>query len=153
MNQNLVASCEQVVAPLLDGLDKDQPIIATHSLVGLTAVAAGFKNVVNLVIDNHPQWFLVVPGAHNLVQGPKSYARLLRLGVPESDVSIAGELMTCRLHDFVSVPESDAGDEGKPSRIDSERGSDFAMVLLRVSTGSIAKSCMIPERNLLQFGT
>jgi hypothetical protein len=122
LNQNLVAPCEQVVAPLLDGLDKDQPIIATHSLVGLTAVAAGFKNVVNLVIDNHPQWFLVVPGAHNLVQGPKSYARLLRLGVPESDVSIAGELITFRLHEFVAVPESNVRDPGKLPSIDSDPG-------------------------------
>jgi hypothetical protein len=31
-------------------------------------IHTGFKNVINLVIDNYPQWFVVVPGAVNLVQ-------------------------------------------------------------------------------------
>ena len=38
--------------------------------------------MVNLVIDNHAQYFIVVPGAINLVQGPTNYHRLLRMGVP-----------------------------------------------------------------------
>jgi hypothetical protein len=61
---------------------KDTPIITSHCLVGLLAVACGFKRVVNLVIDNHAQYFIVVPGAINLVQGPTNYHRLLRMGVP-----------------------------------------------------------------------
>ncbi len=68
-------------------LPKDTPIIATHSLVGLTAVACGFKNVINLVIDNYPQWFVIVPGALNLVQGPVNYHAFLRMGVPERCVN------------------------------------------------------------------
>ena len=31
-------------------------------------VLSGFTRVINLVIDNHAQWFIVVPGAINLVQ-------------------------------------------------------------------------------------
>lgn len=76
--------------PLINGLDKNSPIIATHSMVACAAVAAGFKNVINLVIDNHAQWFVVVPGALNLVQGPSNYHSFLKMGVPEKDLAIAG---------------------------------------------------------------
>jgi hypothetical protein len=76
--------------PLLLGYDRDTPLIATHCLVGLLAVACGFRKVVNLVIDNHAQWFIVVPGALNLVQGPSNYHALLKLGVPASQLRLAG---------------------------------------------------------------
>lgn len=76
--------------PLINGLDKNSPIIATHSMVACAAVAAGFKNVINLVIDNHAQWFVVVPGALNLVQGPSNYHSFLKMGVPEKDLGLAG---------------------------------------------------------------
>ena len=71
-------------------MPKDTPIIATHCLVGLLAVACGFTKVVNLVIDNHAQWFIVVPGALNLVQGPTNYHRLLRMGVKPEQLKLAG---------------------------------------------------------------
>ena len=76
--------------PLINGLDKNSPIIASHSMVACAAVEAGFKNVINLVIDNHAQWFVVVPGALNLVQGPSNYHSFLKMGVPEKDLAIAG---------------------------------------------------------------
>lgn len=76
--------------PLINGLDKNSPIIATHCMVACAAVAAGFKNVINLVIDNHAQWFVVVPGALNLVQGPTNYHEFLRMGVKEEDLALAG---------------------------------------------------------------
>lgn len=76
--------------PLINGLDKNSPIIASHSMVACAAVAAGFKNVINLVIDNHAQWFVVVPGALNLVQGPSNYHSFLKMGVPEKDLALAG---------------------------------------------------------------
>ena len=82
-------SAEHLV-PLIAGLDRDSPIIASHSLVACAAVAAGFKNVINLVIDNHAQWFVVAPGALNLVQGPSNYHSLLQMGVPEKDLALAG---------------------------------------------------------------
>lgn len=65
----------ETLRPLLLGLPRDTPIVATHSLVGLIAVACGFTNVINLVIDNHAQWFIIVPGALNLVQGPSKSVR------------------------------------------------------------------------------
>jgi len=58
--------------------------------VGLAAVALGFTQVINLVIDNHAQWFIVVPGAYNLVQGPSNYHNLLRMGVPADKLRLAG---------------------------------------------------------------
>lgn len=80
----------QHMLPLINGLDKNSPIIATHSMVACAAVEAGFTNVINLVIDNHAQWFVVVPGALNLVQGPSNYHSFLKMGVPEKDLALAG---------------------------------------------------------------
>ena len=80
----------QHLVPLLLSLDKNTPIIATHCFVGLIAVALGFTKVINLVIDNHAQWFIVVPGAYNLVQGPSNYHNLMRMGVPADRLVLAG---------------------------------------------------------------
>jgi len=79
-----------LMTSLMAGLDKDSPVIATHPLVGAIAVSANFTNVINLVVDNHPQWFVIVPGALNLVQGPKLYRELLKLGVPNDDLELVG---------------------------------------------------------------
>jgi len=76
--------------PLLMSLDQNTPIIATHCFVGLIAVSLGFTKVINLVIDNHAQWFIVVPGAYNLVQGPSNYHNLMRMGVPADRLILAG---------------------------------------------------------------
>ncbi len=56
----------------------------------MAAVAAGFKNVINLVIDNHAQWFVVVPGCLNLVQGPVNYQNFLKMGVDPTNIQLAG---------------------------------------------------------------
>jgi len=76
--------------PLLLDIPRDTPIIASHCFVGLAAVACGFTKVINLVIDNHAQWFCVVPGALNLVQGPSNYHNYLRMGMPPSEIRLAG---------------------------------------------------------------
>ena len=76
--------------PLLLAYPKDIPLITTHQLVALTAAAAGFTNVINLVVDNFPQWFLVVPKTLNLTQGPVNYQSFLRMGVPPHQVQLAG---------------------------------------------------------------
>jgi len=90
--------------PLLLSIPKDTPIIATHCFVGLVAVALGFTNVINLVIDNYAQWFIVVPGAYNLVQGPSNYHNLLRMGVPAEQLVLAGHWIP---KDLVDNIESD----------------------------------------------
>ena len=76
--------------PLFKDLPLDTPIIATHCYVALAAVASGFTNVINLVIDNHAQWFVVVPGCLNLVQGPVNYQNFLKMGVDEKNIQLAG---------------------------------------------------------------
>jgi hypothetical protein len=76
--------------PLLTAYPKDIPLITTHQLCALVAAAAGFTKVVNLVVDNYPQWFLVVPRTLNLVQGPVNYQSFLRMGVPAKELRLAG---------------------------------------------------------------
>ncbi len=76
--------------PLFKDLPLDTPIIATHCYVALAAVSAGFTNVINLVIDNHAQWFVVVPGCLNLVQGPVNYQNFLKMGVNPNNIQLAG---------------------------------------------------------------
>ena len=89
--------------PLLLSIPKDTPLISTHCFVGLIAVALGFTNVINLVIDNHAQWFIVVPGAHNLVQGPSNYHSLLRMGVPAEQLQLAGHWIPKDLVDGIDA--------------------------------------------------
>lgn len=110
----------QHMLPLINGLDKNSPIIATHSMVACAAVEAGFTNVINLVIDNHAQWFVVVPGALNLVQGPSNYHSFLKMGVPEKDLALAGHWIPRDLAE--GIPDACARrvarrKAGKPLRI------------------------------------
>lgn len=88
----LRASCElaEQLTGLLDGLPRDAPVVSTYPLFGQAAVACGFEQVVNLVFDNDPQYFLLVPRALNVVQSPSAYQRLRQLGVPARDLAIAG---------------------------------------------------------------
>lgn len=108
--------------PLFKDLPLDTPIIATHCYVALAAVAAGFTNVINLVIDNHAQWFVVVPGCLNLVQGPVNYQNFLKMGVDEKNIQLAGHWIPRDL--VVNIPDDCArriaraqSSEGKPRRI------------------------------------
>ena len=78
------------VAPLMRHLPKDLPVISTYPLCGQIAVACGFERVVNLVVDNYPQHFLLVPGALNLVQSPGNHMQLLQMGMPPESVDWAG---------------------------------------------------------------
>lgn len=90
--------------PLFQDLPLDTPIIASHCWVALAAVAAGFTNVINLVIDNHAQWFCVVPGCLNLVQGPVNYQNFLKMGIVDpSLLELAGHWIPRDL--VVNVPD------------------------------------------------
>jgi len=79
-----------VMRPLIADIPRDTPVICTHCVAGNTAIACGFKKVINLVVDNHAKWDVVVPGAINLVQGPKMYMDLLNIGVPQDHLRYAG---------------------------------------------------------------
>jgi hypothetical protein len=86
----IAASVAAHLQPLLTGYPKDIPIITTHQLCALTAASAGFTNVVNLVVDNWPQWFLTVPKTLNIVQGPVNYQCFLKMGVKPEELQWAG---------------------------------------------------------------
>ncbi len=93
------------VAPLMRHLPKDMPVISTYPLCGQIAVACGFERVVNLVVDNYPQHFLLVPGALNLVQSPGNHTQLLQLGMPPVSVAWAGSWVS---HAIATKAEADS---------------------------------------------
>jgi hypothetical protein len=78
------------LTPLMGDLPRDVPVICAHPLNAQIAVACGFERVINLVIDNHPQHFVLAPGALNLVQGPAYEEALRRLGMPAESLRTAG---------------------------------------------------------------
>lgn len=89
--------------PLVTAYPKDTPIITTHQLCALTCAAAGFTNVVNLVVDNWPQWFLVVPQTLNIVQGPVNYEAFLKMGVRPEELQWAGHWCPADLVQNINV--------------------------------------------------
>jgi len=122
-DENAMRSTYQMaeqLRPLLNGIPKDTPIIATHCLVGLAAVACGFEKVINLVIDNYAQWFVIVPGAINLVQGPTNFAALQKMGVPDAEIRLAGHWCPKDLVDNIEVDcvrRTERAHSGKPLRL------------------------------------
>ena len=76
--------------------------------------------MINLIFDNDPQHFLIVPGALNLVQTTSSYERLRLLGVPKDQVAVGGHWVA---RDLVDNAEHDnqlrvsRADKGSPTRL------------------------------------
>jgi hypothetical protein len=106
--------------PLLTAYPRSIPIITTHQLVALTAAAAGFTNVVNLVVDNYAQWFLTVPRTLNIVQGPVNYQAFLRMGIRPDEVQWAGHWCPADLVQNIGADcarRIDRAGSGKPIRI------------------------------------
>ncbi|KAL7572133.1 hypothetical protein ACA910_001765 [Epithemia clementina (nom. ined.)] len=106
--------------PLLTSYPKDTCIITTHQLCALTAAAAGFTNVCNLVVDNFPQWFLTVPKTLNLVQGPVNYQVFMEMGIPQEQLGWAGHWCPADL--VTNIPTDCARrierrQQGKPLRL------------------------------------
>ncbi|MEM7184397.1 MAG: hypothetical protein AAF518_26100 [Spirochaetota bacterium] len=75
---------------LMDSIPRELPYLSTYPINGQIAVARGQKKVIHLVPDNYPQYYIIVPGALNLVQSPASYMKFLEMGVPESELMVAG---------------------------------------------------------------
>lgn len=75
---------------IISGFPREVPIISSHPIIGNMAVACGFKTVINLVFDNLPQYFVLVPGAINLLQSPSYFDKLLDMGCPASSLRVAG---------------------------------------------------------------
>jgi hypothetical protein len=79
---------------LMADIPKDNPIVTTYPLNGQIAVESGFKRVVHLICDNHPQHYLLVPGALNLVQTEHNLKGFLKMGVPRENLELAGHWIT-----------------------------------------------------------
>jgi hypothetical protein len=75
---------------LLGDINKALPYISTYPLNGQIAVESGFNSVHQLICDNFPQYYLLVPGAINYVQSPSSYYKYIEMGVPKENLEIAG---------------------------------------------------------------
>ncbi|HMV76465.1 MAG TPA: hypothetical protein PK453_03375 [Leptospiraceae bacterium] len=75
---------------LMGNISRDNPYISTYPLNGQIAVEAGVKKVIHLIPDNYPQYYLLVPGALNLVQSPAAYLKFIEMGFPKENLSIAG---------------------------------------------------------------
>jgi len=90
-------SLSQHIRGIMNGLPKDVPVISSHPIVGNMAVACGFKTVINLVFDNFPQYFVLVPGAINLVQSPSYFDKLLDMSCPSANLRFAGHWVSSEL--------------------------------------------------------
>ncbi len=105
---------------LMRDLPKDLPVVSAYPLHAQIAVHSGFPNVINLVPDNHPQHFVLAPGAVNLVQGPASYARFREMGVPAKELDVAGHWVSRELVEN-AVADSEAriqrAQDNRPRRI------------------------------------
>lgn len=75
---------------LILDLPNDNPIVTTYPLNGQIAFESGFKKIVHLISDNHPQHYLLVPGALNLVQTRSNLDGFLKMGVPRENLEYAG---------------------------------------------------------------
>ncbi|CAK8999625.1 unnamed protein product [Durusdinium trenchii] len=89
----------QKIRGIMAAFPKDVPVISSHPIVGNMAVACGFKNVINLIFDNYPQYFVLVPGAINLVQSPSYFDKLLDMGCPSSSLRLAGHWVSRLVED------------------------------------------------------
>ncbi|CAE7783713.1 CIPK28 [Symbiodinium sp. CCMP2456] len=87
----------QRIRGIMAAFPKDVPVITTHPFVGNMAVACGFKHVINLIFDNLPQYFVLVPGALNLVQSPSYFDKLLDMGCPAKSLRLAGHWVSSDL--------------------------------------------------------
>lgn len=108
------------LSALIDVIPRETPFISAYPINGHLAVKMGFKKVVNLIFDNDPQHFLIVPGAMNLVQSTSSYERLRLLGVPKDQVEVGGHWVA---RDLVENSEADnnlritRAERGSPTRL------------------------------------
>lgn len=82
---------------LLGGLSPEMPYISTYPLNGQIAVESGFKKVIHLIPDNFPQYYLLAPGAINLVQSPASYMKFIEMGVPKESLVVAGHWVSQKI--------------------------------------------------------
>ena len=90
-------------SPLFSSLQKDLLCMASYPFAAQMAVAAGFTKVLNLIPDNHPQYYLLAPGARNVVQTESSCARFQKMGVPADEIECAGHFVPRSIAENVAI--------------------------------------------------
>lgn len=105
---------------LMNGIPTESPIITTYPLNGQIAVTSGFQKTIHLVCDNYPQYYLLVPGALNLVQSPSAYSKFIQMGVPKENIAVAGHWVS---EDIVTNAVTDS--ENRVRRIDAKKCRRF----------------------------
>lgn len=106
----------EVLTNTMKSLNPELPVVSSYPLNGQIAAACGFRRIVQMVPDYHPQYYLLVPGALNLVQGPGAMERFLQMGVPAKDLAVGGHWVS---HDIAHNAESDSA--GRIARLDQKR--------------------------------
>ncbi|EMY71285.1 DUF6938 domain-containing protein [Leptospira vanthielii] len=119
---SLELSCQlaELYKGLMKGIPTDSPIVTTYPLNGQIAVASGFQKTIHLICDNYPQYYLLVPGALNLVQTPSAYTKFIQMGVPKENLAVAGHWVS---EDVVSNAVTDS--ENRVRRIDAKKSRRF----------------------------
>lgn len=119
---SLELSCQlaELYKNLMISLPKENPVITTYPLNGQIAVAANFNHVVHLICDNFPQYYLLVPGAMNLVQSPSAYTKFVEMGVPKENLAVAGHWVS---EDIVKHTVGDS--ENRIRRLDERKKRRF----------------------------
>ncbi len=119
---SLELSCQlaELYKNLMISLPKENPVITTYPLNGQIAVSANFNHVVHLICDNYPQYYLLVPGAMNLVQSPSSYTKFVEMGVPKENLAVAGHWVS---EDIVKHAGGDS--ENRIRRLDERKKRRF----------------------------
>lgn len=110
----------EVLTNTMKSLDCSLPVLSSYPMNGQIAAASGFKRVVQMVPDYYPQYYLLVPGALNLVQGPDAYDQFVKMGIPKENLAVAGHWVS---RDIAQNAEADSQerinrlDRGRPLRI------------------------------------
>ncbi|TGL44566.1 hypothetical protein EHQ49_03590 [Leptospira perdikensis] len=119
---SLELSCQlaELYKGLMKGIPTDSPVITTYPLNGQIAVTSGFQKTIHLICDNYPQYYLLVPGALNLVQTPSAYTKFIQMGIPKENLAVAGHWVN---EDIVSGAVTDS--ENRVRRIDAKKCRRF----------------------------
>lgn len=127
--------------PLTEGIPLDITVIATHAVAGHIAVEAGFRKVINLVVDNYAQHFNAVPGAINAVQAGALGAAYAKLGY---QTVLAGHWCDKRMVDGI---HSDTARRMKRIRANAPR-----RLVISVGGAGAQDAFMVQLLNALQPG-
>ncbi|MCB1302957.1 MAG: hypothetical protein KDK37_01710 [Leptospiraceae bacterium] len=116
---------------LYSGMDRATPIITTYPLNAHIASVLGFEHIIHLVNDTLPQYFLLCPGALNLVQTRHMRDGYLQMGVEEDSVEFAGH--------WVSQPVLSALENSIADRVQRIDSGDRMRLLISVGGAGAQK--------------